>query len=114
MVAAIQIIGAFLSVFTVALASPIPSPGNILDVFVPPIILPDDHTVWKVNSTQTVSWYVSPDPLKPSIMELNNCPRRNATNPPANISNGAEVVLQNKKENIYSAFCHLSSMQRKI
>ncbi|KAH9480197.1 hypothetical protein JR316_0006795 [Psilocybe cubensis] len=32
------------------------------DVFVPPVILPNSHSVWKVGTTQTVKWDVSHPP----------------------------------------------------
>jgi hypothetical protein len=27
------------------------------DVFVPPVLTPNSHSVWKVGSKQTVTWY---------------------------------------------------------
>jgi len=42
----------------VSLVSGAPIELSERDVFVPPVILPNSHSVWKVGSTQTVKWYV--------------------------------------------------------
>jgi len=57
----------------VALASP-------LDVFVPPILSPNAATVWTAGAVETVTW--------------------DASGAPADISNGAAVVLRKDNTNL--------------
>ncbi|PPQ75645.1 hypothetical protein CVT26_001625 [Gymnopilus dilepis] len=59
---------------TLSLVAGAPVDLSLRDVFVPPVILPNSGSVWKVGSTQTVQWDV--------------------TNPPAQITNTkAKIIL---------------------
>lgn len=48
----------------VSLVSGAPIELSQRDVFVPPVILPNSHSVWKVGTMQTVSWDVSGAPAQ--------------------------------------------------
>lgn len=41
-----------------AFASPTPGPITTLDVFVPPVIVPDAETVWQAGKNFNVTWCV--------------------------------------------------------
>ncbi|KAF8904109.1 hypothetical protein CPB84DRAFT_1745939 [Gymnopilus junonius] len=47
---------------TLSLVSGAPVDLSLRDVFVPPVVLPNRESVWKVGSQQTVKWDVSDPP----------------------------------------------------
>ncbi|KAF9472238.1 hypothetical protein BDN70DRAFT_868583 [Pholiota conissans] len=56
---------AILAFFSLVNAAPIALGADSLstrDVFVPPVLLPNSHSVWKVGSKQTVTWDVRDAP----------------------------------------------------
>ncbi|PPQ79852.1 hypothetical protein CVT24_003496 [Panaeolus cyanescens] len=50
----------FFSLFSIVFSAPVQLEQR--DVFVPPVLLPNVHSVWKIGSKQTVSWDVTHPP----------------------------------------------------
>ncbi|KAF9046765.1 hypothetical protein BJ165DRAFT_1474145 [Panaeolus papilionaceus] len=48
------------SLFSFAFAAPVQLEQR--DVFVPPVLMPNEHSVWKIGSKQTVTWDVTHPP----------------------------------------------------